>query len=102
LKLSFEGPNCRPLLIKDSIMADYHTVYKDVEGTTTEWEDLQVKAGNLAPREKPKKEVWAPADEARKGTTEWLDEKTEEELENAEDEVDDDRFLEEYRLVASV
>jgi hypothetical protein len=89
-------------LIKDSIMADYHTVYKDVEGTTTEWEDLQVKAGNLAPREKPKKEVWAPADEARKGTTEWLDEKTEEELENAEDEVDDDRFLEEYRLVASV
>lgn len=80
-------------------MADYHTVYKDVEGTTTEWEDLQIKHGNLAPKEKPKKEAWVPADEVRKGTTEWLDGKTEEELEEAEDEVDDDRFMEDYRYV---
>ncbi|CAI5937167.1 unnamed protein product [Closterium sp. NIES-64] len=42
-------------------MADYHTVYKEPEGTTTEWEDLQVKFGNLALLEKPKSAAWEPA-----------------------------------------
>jgi hypothetical protein len=31
-------------------MADYHTTYKEAEGTTTEWEDLQRKHANLPPK----------------------------------------------------
>lgn len=85
-------------------MADYHFVYKDVEGTSTQWDDIQRKLGNLpekAPVFKPeaytpaKDESSAPKDQA------WFDEKTEEELEDLEDDKDleDNRFLEEYRFV---
>lgn len=78
-------------------MSEYHTVYKDKEGTTTEWEDLMVKYGNLAPREKPKPpDPWRPAEDEKKDK-EWIKEKSEEELEEMDDEFDDDRFLEEYR-----
>lgn len=84
-------------------MADYHFVYKDVEGTSTQWDDIQRKLGNLpakAPAFKPpsytpaQDEASAPKDQA------WFDEKTEEELEDLEDDkdLDDDRFLEEYRF----
>ncbi|CAI5953805.1 unnamed protein product [Closterium sp. NIES-64] len=118
-------------------MADYHTVYKEPEGTTTEWEDLQVKYGNLAlwekpktttwepgsfthpcyslrsptlaacllpwqvkygnlaPREKPKTAAWEPAEERKR--TDELDTRTADELDDLEDDVDDDRFMEEYR-----
>ncbi|OVA20636.1 phosducin [Macleaya cordata] len=83
-------------------MADYHFVYKDVEGTTTQWDDIQTKLGNLPPKQAPFKpppftpsedENLKPKDKA------WLDNKTEEDLEDLEDDpnLDDDRFLEEYR-----
>ncbi|KAF2538712.1 hypothetical protein F2Q68_00022785 [Brassica cretica] len=83
-------------------MADYHFVYKDVEGTSTQWDDIQRKLGNLpekAPAFKPpaytpaQDEASAPKDKA------WFDGKTEEELEDLEDDkdLDDDRFLEDYR-----
>ncbi|KAL7237764.1 hypothetical protein ACSBR2_003961 [Camellia fascicularis] len=31
-------------------MASYHFVYKDVEGASTQWEDIQRKLGNLPPK----------------------------------------------------
>lgn len=78
-------------------MTEYHTVYKDAEGTTTEWEDLQAKYGNLPQKEKPKAEPWAAAPEASTKDREWLDQKSASELEELEDGVEDDRFLEQYR-----
>ncbi|XXG45051.1 hypothetical protein AAC387_Pa02g0237 [Persea americana] len=83
-------------------MADYHFVYKDVEGTTTEWDDIQRKLGNLPPKPAPfKPPAFSPSpDESSKPKDKaWIDEKTEEELEDLEDDrdLDDDRFLEEYR-----
>lgn len=78
-------------------MADYHTVYKDVEGTSTEWEDLQVKYGNWEKREKPEIAPWVPAEEVDKSSKDSLDKRTEDELEDLEDDFADDRFLEEYR-----
>ncbi|XP_010250948.1 PREDICTED: phosducin-like protein 3 [Nelumbo nucifera] len=83
-------------------MADYHFVYKDVEGASTQWDDIQRKLGNLPPKPAPFKppsftpsqdEDFKPKDKT------WIDEKTEEELEELEDDpdLDDDRFLEEYR-----
>lgn len=78
-------------------MADYHTVYKDLPGTTTEWEDLQVKYGNFKPREKPEKpERWAPKEDHQKDKN-WINTKDENELEELDDDLDDDRFMEEYR-----
>ncbi|KAI3847307.1 hypothetical protein MKW98_022440, partial [Papaver atlanticum] len=64
-------------------MGDYHFIYKDVEGRTTQWDDIQTKLEDESSK---------PKDKA------WLDNKTEEDLEDLEDdpELDDDRFLEEY------
>lgn len=81
-------------------MADYHFVYKDVEGASTQWDDIQRKLGNLP--EKPpafKPPPFTPSeDECSKPKDKtWIDSKNEDELEDLEDEVDDDRFLEEYR-----
>ncbi|CAD6341952.1 unnamed protein product [Miscanthus lutarioriparius] len=81
-------------------MADYHFVYKDVEGRSTEWDDIQRRLGNLPPKPEPfKPPPFAPkvdADEQPK-LKEWLDEREPEELEELEDDLDDDRFLEQYR-----
>ncbi|XP_021890351.1 phosducin-like protein 3 [Carica papaya] len=81
-------------------MADYHFVYKDVEGASTQWDDIQRKLGNLPPKPPPfKPPAFTPAedgDSARKDK-DWIDNKTEDELEGLEDDLDDDRFLEEYR-----
>uniref|UniRef100_J3KX37 Phosducin thioredoxin-like domain-containing protein n=1 Tax=Oryza brachyantha TaxID=4533 RepID=J3KX37_ORYBR len=55
-------------------MADYHFVYKDVEGASTQ----------------------VDADEQPK-SKEWLDAREPDELEDLEDDLDDDRFLEQYR-----
>ncbi|KAL3624320.1 hypothetical protein CASFOL_033136 [Castilleja foliolosa] len=81
-------------------MGDYHFVYKDLEGSSTQWDDIQRKLGNLP--EKPpvfKPAPFAPAgDEDSKPIDKaWIDGKTEEELEDLEDDLDDDRFLEDYR-----
>ncbi|XP_026392582.1 phosducin-like protein 3 isoform X2 [Papaver somniferum] len=83
-------------------MGDYHFIYKDVEGRTTQWDDIQTKLGNLPPKPAPfKPPAFTPAeDESSKPKDKaWLDNKTEQDLEDLEDdpELDDDRFLEEYR-----
>ncbi|CAI7909134.1 unnamed protein product [Closterium sp. NIES-53] len=54
----------------------------------------QVKYGNLAPREKPKAAAWEPAEERKR--TDELNTRTADELDDLEDDVDDDRFMEEY------
>lgn len=82
-------------------MGDYHFVYKDVEGTTTEWDDIQRKLGNLPPKSPPfKPPACTPSpDESAQKDKEWIDNQTEEDLLELEDDasLDDDRFLEEYR-----
>ncbi|CAA6660090.1 unnamed protein product [Spirodela intermedia] len=84
-------------------MADYHFVYKDVEGASTQWDDIQRRLGNLPPKPEPfKPPVFSPGplDEGKPTkSASWIDERTEEELEDLEDDrdLDDDRFLEEYR-----
>ncbi|XP_039786767.1 phosducin-like protein 3 isoform X2 [Panicum virgatum] len=82
-------------------MADYHFVYKDVEGATTQWDDIQRRLGNLPPKPEPfKPPPFVPkvdADEQPK-SKEWLDAREPEELEELEDDLDDDRFLEQYRI----
>lgn len=81
---------------------DYHFVYKDVEGASTQWDDIQRKLGNLpakAPPYKPPPFTPAEDDDSKPKDQSWIDQKTEEELSDLEDEpdLDDDRFLHEYR-----
>jgi hypothetical protein len=83
-----------------SAMADYHFVYKDVEGASTQWDDIQRRLGNLPPKPEPfKPPPFAPKVDAgeQPKSKEWLDEREAEELEELEDDLDDDRFLEQYR-----
>ncbi|KAK9272267.1 hypothetical protein L1049_002638 [Liquidambar formosana] len=83
-------------------MADYHFVYKDVEGASTQWDDIQRKLGNLPPKPTPFKPppfTPSPDEDSLPKDKAWVDEKTEEELEDLEDDpnLDDDSFLQEYR-----
>ncbi|XP_052197550.1 uncharacterized protein LOC127804670 [Diospyros lotus] len=83
-------------------MADYHFVYKDVEGASTQWDDIQRKLGNL-PAKPPafKPPAFTPAEDhdSVPKDKDWIDSKTEDQLEDLEDDpdLDDDRFLHEYR-----
>ena len=78
-------------------MGDYHTVYKAPEGETTQWGDIQRKMGNLPAKEPVSKpEPWQPQPEKAKDK-DWVDGRATDELEEAEDDFDDDRFLEQYR-----
>ncbi|KAF5755215.1 putative phosducin, thioredoxin-like domain, Thioredoxin-like superfamily [Helianthus annuus] len=81
-------------------MADYHFVYKDVEGSSTQWDDIQRKLGNLPPKPpafKPDPFTPAEDEDSKPKDKNWIDNKTEEQLEDLEDDLDDDRFLQEYR-----
>ncbi|KAJ6751478.1 hypothetical protein OIU85_001958 [Salix viminalis] len=83
-------------------MGDYHFVYKDVEGASTQWDDIQRKLGNLPekpPAFKPPPFTPASDQDSIPKDKSFLDSKTEEELEFLEDDLalDDDRFLQEYR-----
>lgn len=81
-------------------MADYHFVYKDVEGASTQWDDIQRKLGNLPPKPpafKPPPFTPAEDQDSKPKDKTWINDKTEEELEELEDDLDDDRFLLEYR-----
>lgn len=81
-------------------MTEYHTVYKGPEGETTQWEDIQTRLGNLAPKPKPwKPDAYAPQQQEGKDTA-WLDKQDEEGLEAAEDDFADDRELQQYRCAA--
>lgn len=81
---------------------DYHFVYKDVEGTSTEWDDIQRRLGNApAMPESFKPPPFAPSEDPDLclKSKDWIDEHTVEELKDLEDDpdIDDNRFLEEYR-----
>ncbi|CAN4118427.1 unnamed protein product [Withania somnifera] len=83
-------------------MGDYHFVYKDVEGASTQWDDIQRKLGNLPPKPPVfKPDPFTPAEDegSKSKDKDWIDEKTQEELDDLEDDPDlsDDRFLQEYR-----
>lgn len=83
-------------------MGDYHFIYKDVEGSSTQWDDIQRKLGNLPPKPAPfKPEPFTPAQDLdlQPKSKSWIDERTTEELSDLEDDpdLDDDRFLQEYR-----
>ncbi|CAL5325620.1 unnamed protein product [Camellia sinensis] len=83
-------------------MANYHFVYKDVEGVSTQWDDIQRKLGNLPPKPpafKPPSFTPAEDEDSKHKDEAWIDDRTEEQLEDLEDDpdLDDDRFLQEYR-----
>nr|XP_029144827.1 phosducin-like protein 3 isoform X2 [Arachis hypogaea] len=81
-------------------MTDYHFVYKDVEGASTQWDDIQRKLGNLPkkpPAFKPPPFAPAPDPDSLSKDKAWLDSRNEDELEDLENDLDDDRFLEEYK-----
>lgn len=83
-----------------SEMADYHFVYKDVEGASTQWDDIQRKLGNLPPKPLPfKPPPFTPAEDedSKPKDKAWIDKKSALELEEIEDDLDDDPFLQEYR-----
>lgn len=45
-------------------MSEYHFIYKDVEGSSTEWDDIQRKLGNLPPKPPAfKPDPFSPAEE---------------------------------------
>lgn len=77
-------------------------VYKDAEGTSTQWDDIQRKLGNLPEKPKPKPTPgWVPDSDLENAPKDaaWLDGKSIDELEDLEDDslLEDDRFLEQYR-----
>ncbi|KAM7280156.1 hypothetical protein ACFE04_007290 [Oxalis oulophora] len=83
-------------------MADYHFVYKDVEGASTQWDDIQRKLGNLP--EKPpafKPAPFTPESDPNSIPKDksFIDNLSHDDLEDLEDDpdLDDDRFLQEYR-----
>ena len=55
-----------PLHLLAATMADYHTQYKGPEGETTEWEDIHIKLGNMAPKPKPAKAPEYEPDQEKK------------------------------------
>lgn len=88
-------------------MGDYHFVYKDVEGASTQWDDIQRKLGNLPPKAPVfKPDPFTPGEDegSKSKDKDWIDEKTQDELDDLEDDPDlnDDRFLQEYRYFAFV
>lgn len=84
-------------------MGDYHFIYKDLDGASTQWDDIQAKLGNLPPKPpafKPPSFTPASDPDSIPKDKSWIDSKTHDELEDLEDDLDDDRFLEEYRYRA--
>lgn len=78
-------------------MGDYHNVYKAPDGETTQWDDIQRKMGNLPAKEPVvKADSWKAEPDTTKDKA-WIDSHAADELGEAEDEFDDDRFLEQYR-----
>lgn len=83
-------------------MGDYHFVYKDLEGASTQWDDIQRKLGNLPPKAPAfKPPPFTPASDDQPKDKTWIDSKTSEELEDLEGNLDDDRFLQEYRFCSA-
>lgn len=81
-------------------MGDYHFIYKDLDGASTQWDDIQTKHGNLPPKPpafKPPSFTPASDPDSIPKDKSWIDSKAHDELEDLEDDLDDDRFLQEYR-----
>ncbi|GMP23416.1 hypothetical protein CsSME_00001026 [Camellia sinensis var. sinensis] len=80
-------------------MTNYHFMYKNMEGASTQWDDVQRKLGNL-PRKPPvfKPPSFKPAkdEDSKHKDKAWIDDTTKEQLQDDPD-LDDDRFLQEYR-----
>jgi hypothetical protein len=75
---------------------------RDAEGTSTQWDDIQRKLGNLPEKPPPKPTPgWVPESDQENApkNAEWLQGKSIDELEDLEDDplLEDDRFLEQYR-----
>ena len=78
-------------------MADYHTTYKGPEGQTTQWEDIQVKLGNMAPRAPKHKAAKFEGEAETVKDGKWIREQDEDVLSDHEDDFTDDRDLENLR-----
>ncbi|CAI9269801.1 unnamed protein product [Lactuca saligna] len=81
--------------------ADLHFVYKDVEGVSTQWDDIQRKLRNLPPKPSAfNPDPFTPAEDedSKPKTKSRIDNKTEE-LKDLEDDLDDSCFLEEYKYL---
>ncbi|CAI9274775.1 unnamed protein product [Lactuca saligna] len=79
--------------------ADLHFVYKEVEGVSTQWDDIQRKLRNLPPKPSAfKPDPFTPAEDedSKPKTKSQINNKTEE-LKDLEDDLDDSCFLEEYK-----
>nr|XP_009780862.1 PREDICTED: viral IAP-associated factor homolog [Nicotiana sylvestris]XP_016503401.1 PREDICTED: viral IAP-associated factor homolog [Nicotiana tabacum] len=74
---------------------------KDVEGASTQWDDIQRKLGNHPPKPPAfKPPPFTPeTSNSKPKDKDWIDEKTQDELDELEDDpqLNDDRFLQEYR-----
>ncbi|CAI9299980.1 unnamed protein product [Lactuca saligna] len=81
--------------------ADLHFVYQDVEGVSTQWDDIQRKLRNLPPIPSAfKPDPFTPTEDedSKPKTKSRIDNKTEE-LKDLEDDLDDSCFLEEYKYL---
>lgn len=77
---------------------DGHHVYQTPEGEDTEWDIIQRRLGNYAPKE-PKwtPDAFQPEAERPLKDKEFIKNQAQEELEDLEDDFADDQFLEKYR-----
>lgn len=76
---------------------DYHTTYRAPEGQTTEWDDIQIKMGNMAPRPKKEKAPKFEGEVEEAKDADWVKRLDEDELSDIEDDLEDERFLKELR-----
>jgi hypothetical protein len=82
-------------------MTEYHTTYKGPEGQTTQWEDIQIRLGNMAPKPPKHKPPKYEGEEEVVKDRAWVLEQDEAELSSLEDEFEDDRELAALRYASS-
>ena len=101
LSLNTHYSLCMQRSWEPSDKADLHFVYKDVEGVSNQWDDIQRKLRNLPPKPsafKPDPFTSAEDEDSKPKTKSRIDNKTEE-LKDLEDDLDDSCFLEEYKYL---
>ena len=82
-------------------MADYHTTYKGPEGQTTQWDDIQVKLGNIAPRSPKHKPPKYEGEKQVVKDADWVCAQDADNLSEHEDDFADDRALENVRYAVA-
>lgn len=80
-------------------MADYHMIYKGPDGQTTQWEDIQIKLGNMHPRPKKEPPPKFEGEQTIIRDAAWIAGKDRAELADLDDDFADDRMLEAIRSV---